>query len=338
MRVLLVALGVLAFAPASAAAQDVSVTGAASPASAPNERTVRLTVTNHGPGAFAAVRLAVAVDPAVAYLRLVSGCNMPQGDYANATCFAFPNPGESQSFDLIAGFRATRDFHRDQVTAALTFTDMNGQPVADANPANDTATVDMGIAAPPASLGLQAVVPGILTHREPATFTYVVSNTGGQDLTDIRVSDDRCTGPQRIDAGSTDLRAGVFGLFLGITCVYTPPPHRRGEPRRVTTTVTATARTSAGELVTASSAHRSLLAEPRRDCGRLSVRLKGKRTRWKTRSTVADRSCKTVRRQLRACMKRGRAPAGFRCHQGRTLVRMWRPGASVPTDMQATKA
>ena len=344
MRALLTALVVLAAWPASAAAQvtvytqDIGLTGAVIASPSAVERTLRFTITNHGPGSFAGtVRLSLQVDPTVAYLRLTGPCTMtPPATWA-VTCVAFPaGEGASQSFDVIAGFHGKRNYERDQVNGTVSFTDPGGQTAVDAGAANNQTSVDMGITAPPAAFTLDGSIPGILTHGTPANFYYGVSNTGGQDLFDIRLGDDRCPNPTVRNAAT--LPAGYFPpTSAAAICRYTPPAHVKGEPATLTTTVTATARTGAGELLTATRTFSSVIAEPTRACGSLRARQKGKRkrTRFRAESTVADRPCKTVRRQLKRCIERRKAPAGFRCQTARNFGRLFKPGASVQIHMVA---
>ena len=347
MRALLTAaLLALVLLPASAAAQvtvysqDIGLAGQVIASPSATERTLRLTITNHGPGSFpGTARLSLQVDPTVAYLRLTGPCTMtPPATWA-VTCLASPaTEGLSQSFDVIAGFHGTRHYERDQVTATVSLTDPAGQTAVDANPANQQVTVDMGITAPGAAFALNAMIPGILTHGKPATFVYGVANTGGEDLLDIRLSDDRCPNPTLHNAAM--LPAGYKPpTSASATCTYTPPAHVKGEPATLRTTVTATARTAAGELLTATRTFSSLVAEPVRVCGTLSARQKGKRkrTRFRAESTVADRPCKTVRRQLVRCIQRRKAPAGFRCQTARNFGRLFKPGAAVQTHMVARK-
>jgi hypothetical protein len=321
-------------------AQDLGVEGAVVAAPSTTERTVRFTVTNHGPGTFNGfTQMTVRVDPEVAYLRNQGSCAMSPSDYATATCYpAVSAQGASQGIDIVAGFRGTHGFDRDKVTATLTFVDPPNGQAADANAANNTATVDMGIVEPAPALALVTTIPGFLTHGAPSQFTYVVSNTGGQDLFDVRVTDSRCTGPQTIFAGSTTLVAGPYMPFLGIRCSYTPPDHHKGEARRLATTVTATGHTSTGTVVSATQTRTSVLTEPRRECGSFRVHLKGHpgRTRFKTFTTVADRRCRKVRRQLKACLLHDRHPPGFRCDMFGFSARL--QALKLPDLMQADRA
>jgi hypothetical protein len=347
LTVVLVALA-LALLPASAAAQaptvfaqDISLTGQVIASPSATERTLRFTVTNRGPGSFSGkATLSLQVDPTVAYLRLAGACNMtPPATWA-VTCVAFPEAeGAAQSFDVIAGFHAKRNYDRDQVIGSLTISDSAGQPAADADAGNGQVSVDMGLSAPPAGFTLDALIPGQLKHGETARFSYTITNTGGQDLTDIRVSDDRCPNPT--PSGPATLLAGYAPpMAAGATCLYTPPAHVKGEPATLTTTVTATARAASGELVTTTRTFSSLLIEPERACGTLRARPKGTRTRTRFRvvSSVADRPCSTVRAQLIACIERRKAPAGFRCQSTRKFGRLFKPGQPYLTHMVARKS
>ena len=140
---------------------------------------------------------------------------------------------------MIAGFHGTRQYERDHVTGTVSLTDPDGQTAVDANPANGQVSVDMGITAPGAAVALNAVIPRILTHGRPATFFYGVANTGGQDLIDIRLSDDRCPNPTVHNTAM--LPAGYSPpTSAGATCAYTstapgksdPRAAERGRPRR----------------------------------------------------------------------------------------------------------
>jgi hypothetical protein len=143
----LVALAALL--PASAAAQvptiypqDISLTGQVIASSSATERTLRFTLTNHGPGSFSGkATLSLQVDPTVAHMRLASGCQMtPPATWA-VTCVAYPAAeGAAQSFDVIAGFHAKRNFDRDQVIGSLTFTDLAGRPSMPTPPTDASAS------------------------------------------------------------------------------------------------------------------------------------------------------------------------------------------------------
>jgi hypothetical protein len=351
MRALAIALIAVAFAPAAAhaqgpLAQNLSLTGTnlgAGPGA--GERLMRFTVTNHGPGPLPAgyqARLGVTVLAAVGYVRPGGPCTTTPPDlaptgFSSVTCLLPVTAEGPQNVDLTAVFTATSGYDRDQMGAWVAPVDAAMQWVNDADPRDDIAQVDMGVHDPRVGIDLKITVPRLLTHGRSAPHLYTLTNTGGQDLSDVRITDSRCPGPMRPSL-PLSLPPTIPGRFpQSVMCTETVPAHQKGEPRAFTTTVTVTARAADGRQVSDTATAQSLFVEPSRACGRLNTRRAGKRVRWPVKTTVADVSCKKIRRQLTACLKRKRAPAGFRCQRGPKFVRLFKPGAPSPTHMMATK-
>jgi hypothetical protein len=321
MRVLVTALLTLALLPATASAQivvlpipqDVSLAGGIAATHSPMEKTVRLTVSNHGPGTVASyvyVQLQVSTSETIVEapgctLQTVSPGSTILGRCELGSGLA---EGETRTIDVRVRFVGI-DYDLDYLIASVGVTPtLGGFPQGDANFANNEARMDLGILAPPPSMKVNVVVPGIVAHDFPTRHYYAIENTGGHDITNVVVTDDRCPAAQ-IASGSPVVRRA--GGLLTLVCDRTTPPHRKGE-RHFVTHVTVTA-TSAGQTLTHTQAFTTSFQHPNRTCGTFRTRRKGKVTRWKASTTRPDVPCKRVRKQLLACRSRHRAPKGFRC-------------------------
>jgi hypothetical protein len=343
MRAVVIALAVLLTVPAAASAQiglpipqDVSLTGSVVASHGPTEKTVRFTLRNNGPGPVAA-HWSITVQPRVPMTIVAApGCTVRtvSGFTIDARCELGTNlaQGATRSADVRVRFTGIQ-YGYDQVIGSAQASDtIGGLPRGDANGANDQVTLDMGIAPPPPSFRLELLVPGIVTHGEQIRRFYLIRNTGGSALTDVRVIDDHCA-PQRVLSGGPALPIAVGAMTM--ECLSTAPPHRRDE-RPLVTTVTVTARAGV-QLLTRTERRITYLQEPDRSCGRIAVRRRGKRTRWKTSSTVPDLSCKRVKLRLRACLTRGKAPSHFRCLRYPSLARVVKPGQPTSIAMTAKR-
>jgi len=341
MRVLLAALVALAALPGTASGQivlqDLSLMGQVVATHSASEKTVRFTATNHGPGPLAEnayISLQVSIEetivaaPGCTLQEVMPGyavtgrCELGSGLAAGAT-------GSVDARVRLHGINYDQDYVIGSVHAA---TAPGGLPLGDANGANNQARVDLGVVPPPPDMEVTVVVPGYVVHGKPVTHTYAVTNTGGHDLTDVVVSDDRCPSAQIVSGNPIVRRAG--GL-LTLRCTWTAPAHRKGD-KRFRTLVTVTAQ-AGGQTLTHTATHSTYFRHPERACGTFRVRRRGKVTRWKATTSMPDVSCNRVRKHLAACRSHHRAPKGFRCRTFKTMI-LVRPKALHENGlMRATK-
>ena len=321
MRPLVTAFVALALLPATASAQivvlpipqDVSLAGEIAATHGPMEKTVRLTVRNHGPGAVGShvyVQLQVSTSETIVDapgcalqtvapgMTIVGRCELGSG----------LAEGETRTIDARVRFVGI-DYDLDYVIASVGVAPTpGGLPQGDANFTNNEARMDLGILPPPPSMKVTVTVPGIVAHDAPVRHFYAIENTGGHDITDVVVTDDRCPGAQ-IASGSPVVRRA--GGLLTLVCDRTAASHRKGEQRFITR-VTVTAK-SGGQALTHAQRFTTYFMHPNRNCGTFRTRRNGKVTRWKASTTRPDVPCKRVRKQVSACRSRHRAPKGFRC-------------------------
>lgn len=341
MRALLVALVALAALPATASAQvvlqDLSLMGQVVATHSATEKTVRFTATNHGPGPLAEhayISLQVSIEETIV---AAPGCTLQEvmpGYAVTGRCELGSGlaAGATRSVDArvrLLGINYDQDYVIGSVHAAAA---PGGLPLGDANGANNQAQVDLGVVPPPPAMEVTVLVPGYVVHGKPVRHTYAVANTGGYDLTDVVVRDDRCPSAQIVSGNPVVRRAG--GL-LTLACTWTAPAHRKGD-KRFRTHVTVTAQ-AGGQTLTHTATLSTSFHHPERACGTFRVRRRGKVTRWKATTTMPDVSCKRVRNQLAACRSRHRAPKGFRCRTFKTMI-LVRPKALDEIGlMRATK-
>ena len=341
MRAFLAALVVLAALPATASGQvvpqDLSLTGQVVATHSATEKTVRFTATNNGPGPLAEhvyVSLQVSIEETIV---AAPGCTLQEampGQAITGHCELGSGlaEGAKRSIDArvrLRGINYDQDYVIGTVHAA---TAPGGMPIGDANGANNQVRVDLGVVPPPPAMQVTVTVPGYATHGKPVGSIYTVVNTGGHDLTDVVVTDDRCPSAPIVPENTVVRRGG--GLLL-LTCTWTAPAHRRGE-KRLRTHVTVTARAGA-QTLTHTATLSTAFIHPVRACGTFRVRRGGKVTRWKATTTMPDVSCKRVRKLLAACRSRHRAPEGFRCRTFKTMVLVRPKTMPVNALMRATK-
>jgi hypothetical protein len=299
MRVLLAALFTLAGLPATASGQivpqDLSLAGQVVATHSPTEKTVRFTATNHGPGTLAGhayISLQVSIEETIV---AAPGCTLQEvmpGYAVTGRCELGSGlaAGATRSVDARVRLRGD-NYDQDYVIGSLHATAAPGAlPLGDANGANDQARVDLGVVPPPPAMKVSVTVPGWVMHGKAVSHMYMITNTGGYDLTDVVVSDDRCPSPQIMSGNPVVRRAG--GL-LTLACTWTAPAHRRGE-NRFSTHVTVTAKAGSRTL-THTATFSTFFLHPERACGTFRVRRRGEITRWKATSTLPDVSCKRVR-------------------------------------------
>lgn len=341
MRALLAALITLAALPATASGQivpqDLSLVGQVVATHSATEKTVRFTATNHGPGALAEhayISFQVSIEETIV---AAPGCTLQEalpGYAITGRCELGSGlaAGATRSVDArvrLHGINYDQDYVIGSVHATA---GPGGLPLGDANGANNQAQVDLGVIPPPPAMEVTVTVPGWIVHGKPVSHNYLVTNTGGHDLTDVVVTDDRCPSAQIMSGNPVVRRAG--GL-LTLACTWTAPAHRKGE-KRFRTHVTVTAR-AGGQTLTHTATLSTSFLHPERACGTFRARRRGKVTRWKATTSMPDVSCKRVRKQLAACRSRHRAPKGFRCRTFRTMI-LVRPKALHENGlMRATK-
>jgi len=319
MRALLCALALALVLPATASAQtfvaqDLSIAGAVVASPDPLERTVRFTVTNHGPGpvdgyAYLTVERLLATS-----ILAAPGCTVRTvvGSPIDARCelgAGIPE-NESRSVDIALRFTGN-DLVRDQIVGtAGVASSTGGLPVGDRDGTNNQVTVDLGLVVPPPSMKLDVLVPR-LQHGTQARILYLVTNTGGVPLTDVRVTDDGCASPQSSNGVTTiPPRLGPQST-LSFTCIATTPAHRKGEKPHVHHVV-ATAQ-AGGQVLRSEQTAAGRYVEPVRQCGSFALARGGKRRTYDATTAHPDVKCKTARRQLARCLRRHKAPEGFTC-------------------------
>jgi hypothetical protein len=309
MRALVAALVALAALPATASAQvDLSLVGSVVASHSATEKTARFTATNHGPDTIsenAYISLGVSSQ---ATIVSAPGCTLQEimpGYAVSGRCELGSGlaAGATRSVDARVRLHGT-DYSQDWVIASV-------HPAGDANAANNHVQLDLGIEPPPPAMKVSVVVPGLAVHGAPVTHTYFVENTGGYDLTDVVVRDDRCPNPEIVSGTPVVRRSGGF---LNIRCTHTAPAHRKGDAR-YPTQVTVTAR-AGGQTLTHTQTFSTRFRHPDRACGTFRLG----RTRWKAMTTMADIPCKRVRVRLATCRSRRRAPKAFRCRNFRRVV------------------
>jgi hypothetical protein len=343
MRVMVVAIFVLAVLPANAGAQvfpiaqDLSVGGEIVATHSPTEKTVRFTATNHGPGAVAShvhISLQVSIEETIVS---APGCTLQEampGYAITGRCELGTGLAEGATRSIDARVRLIGiDYDQDYVLGSVQAAPAPGaNPQGDANGANNSARVDLEVVPPPPAMRVTVTVPGFAQHGKPVRHYYLLENTGGYDLTNVVVTDDRCPNPQ-IASGTPVVRHA--GGLLTLVCDHTAPSHRKGDLRyRTNVTVTALA---GGQTLTHTQAFTTYFLHPERACGSFRTRRKGKLTRWKATTTRADVPCKRVREQLAACRREHRAPKGFRCRTFKTLILMRSKTPGDPAVMRAIK-
>lgn len=324
MRVVLATLITLAALPATASGQivpqDLSLVGQVVATHSPTERTVRFTAANHGPGTLAGhayVSFQVSIEETIV---AAPGCTLQEvmpGYAVTGRCELGSGlaAGATRSVDARVRLRGD-NYDQDYVIGSVHATAAPGaQPLGDANGANNEARVDLGVVPPPPAMKVSVTAPGWVMHGEPVSHTYMITNTGGHDLTDVVVTDDRCPSAQIMSGKPVVRRAG--GL-LTLACTWTAPAHRKGE-NQLRTHVTVTAK-AGGRTLTHTATLSTYFRHPERACGTFRVRRGGKVTRWKATSSLPDVACKRVRKQLAACRDHHRAPKGFRCRTFKTMT------------------
>jgi hypothetical protein len=326
MRALVAALAALALVPAAASAQvfpvpqDVSLTGGIVATHSPLEKTVRFTVSNHGPGPVAShvsISLQVSIDETIVDAPGCTLSTVVPGSTITGRCELGSGlaEGTTQSIDArvrFVGIEYAQDY---VIGSAQVAPSPGGIPQGDANGANNQVQLDLGIVPPPPAMKVGITVPGITEHGKRLDRFYGIENTGGHDITDVVVTDDSCPSPQIVSGTAVVRRAGGF---LSLACHGPAPPHRKGE-KPLVSTVTVTAR-SGGQTLTHTQTFTTLYRHPDRSCGTFRTRRKGKVTRWKTTTSRPGVPCKRVRKQLAACRRTGRAPKGLRCRRFARLV------------------
>jgi uncharacterized repeat protein (TIGR01451 family) len=109
-------------------------------------------------------------------------------------------------------------------------------------------------------------------HGDTVTFSYTVTNPGNAPLSDVHVTDDKCspvsTNPvsKVNDNGNSTLdHVGQDGVTLEkwvFTCSMVIPPHTAGEENPIVNTATVTAKDPTGKQVTAHATHSTLILHP----------------------------------------------------------------------------
>ena len=323
MRALAFALALSFVLPATASAQivvylpvpqDLSVTGAVVASPSELERTVRFTVTNHGPGPVDGHSYLTIQQLMATTILAAPGCTVRTvvGMPLDARCELGAGIPENASRSVDLSLRFTgNELSNDQILGTANVAkSIGGFPIGDRSGANNQVTVDLGLVVPPPSMKLEVSVPRA-QHGMQARIVYVVTNTGGVPLTDVRVTDDGCPNAQTTN-GATTLppRLGIQSI-RGFWCSLITPAHRRGEGPPVHHVV-ATAR-AAGQVLTSRKTVRGEYVEPVRQCGSFAILRKGKRRTYDATTVRPDIKCKAVRRQLATCIRRHKAPKGFTC-------------------------
>jgi len=341
MRAMVCALAALLLLPATASAQtlpiaqDLSLSGEIVATHGPMEKTVRFTVRNAGPGTVAS-HVSISLQVSI-YETIVEapGCTLNTvvpGSTITGRCELGSGlaEGATQSIDARVRFVGI-EYAEDYVIGSAHVAPSPGaQPQGDANGANDQVQVDLGIVPPPPAMKVSITVPGIMQHDKPYNRFYGIENTGGHDITDVVVSDDRCPNP-RVASGAPVVRRA--GGILTLVCHGPAPQHRKGE-KPLVTTVTVTAR-SGGQTLTHTQTFTTRYAHPNRSCGSFRTRHKGKVTRWKMTTSRPDVTCKRVRKQLSACRRERRAPKGLRCRRFKRHIIIT---SKDPNDIGVTRA
>ena len=331
MRALLATVLALLVLPAAAGAQvqqDLATSAQVIAKPAPLERTVRVTLTNNGPGTYSGAQHAWAVIQTLPSFELVA---IPTGCVARGygmRCDHGTNlaQGESRSTEFTVRYTNQTDFSRDQIYLSGRFDDGNeGQPQYDPDPSNNDVTLDLGIERPPPSLKFELRLHRIAQHGRVMNYLFSVTNTGGHTLTDVRVTDDRC--PSLDPSGPVELAPQER---VGFVCTFTVPAHRRDErPLTVRGTVTA----KAGDLtLTDSALARAYFYERQRKCGAIFVGGQ----RFDVTSNLPS-SCRRARRRVGRCLRSGRDSGPFKCSPSRSGAVLVRP-QPVLRLMRATRA
>jgi hypothetical protein len=319
VRCVLVGLAVLTGLPVPAAhaqfpsgpvPQDLSITGEIVGRDGMKVRTVRFTVTNHGPGALDGPHVQIAPATLEAVIRSASpGCGQTFPGY-RCELGTHLEPGEARSADITYEYVST-EYRSTAVQGILVVSNEGLTPVGDANPANDRVAVDLDPERGPPAIAVGIGVGSSSAHGAPVRTSAFIRNSGGTRLTGVRLTLDRCPeSAQQNVFGRTDL-----GLFTGITinCTWTAPPHVRGDAWiKETATVTATA--PDGTVVSATATRLIGFREPERKCG--SFRARGRT--YDVKTNLPDISCAATRRALKRCRTRHKRPKGFRCDVSKT--------------------
>jgi hypothetical protein len=326
----LVGLAILGGAPVAQAQftppipQDLSIAGELVGREGANVRTVRLTVTNHGPGAVDGISMQVTAMARDAVVRSAPpGCaEVATGHQCDLGTHL--EQGETRSLDIVFEYVTTSGPWNTAI-AYLTLS-RNGFGTPDASFANNQATVDLDREYGPPALDVLLVGADGGYHGASTLSQVVIRNAGGTRLSGIRVSSDRCPeDAQRNETGQTTLETNTS---LSVSCRWKIPPHVKAD-RRITETVTVTANAPGDRTVTATDTGVIYLAERRRSCG--SFRARGRTYGVKT--TAADFTCAATRRFLKRCLTGRKRPKGFRCQvsgKGAGVV-VWKP-KRLPND------
>jgi hypothetical protein len=123
--------------------------------------------------------------------------------------------------------------------------------------ASDSTTVDCP------AIAVVKSGPDTAYHGDQVTFTYKVSNPGNVALTDVLVTDDKCSpvsGPSAGDANGNDaLDPGEVWTY---SCTMTIAPHQAGEENPIVNTVTATGTDRHGGHPSDTDTHETLILHP----------------------------------------------------------------------------
>jgi hypothetical protein len=303
--VLLMGLSAPAAAEAqSTVAQDLSIAGAHLGYDGANTHTFRFTVTNHGPGALDGVSVRAYVMGGPGARSVPPGCVEKPFIGHDCDLGTHFEQGEVRTLDFVFEFVASA--FQPRGASGMLSLGRNMAPVSDANFANNSATVNLGLefGPPGIHLDLQGADGGL--HGATTLSQIAIRNTGVTRLTDIRATSDRCPESAQInERGQTALET-ASGFV--IDCRWTIPPHTKGD-ERITETVTVTAKAAGDRIVTATATNTLYFKERRRACGSFRAR----RRTYGVNTTAADFTCAATRRVLKRCLTRHKRPKGFRC-------------------------
>jgi uncharacterized repeat protein (TIGR01451 family) len=163
--------------------------------------------------------------------------------------------------DLAPG--ASRSVHISSPTTALSCGAVNNTAsVSTSNDGSGSASASTFVDCP--EIAVEKDGPATAYHGDQVTFTYKVTNPGNVGLTDIVVTDDKCSpvvGPTSKQNGNNDAVLDPDELWT-YSCTMPIPAHQAGEANPIVNTVTATGTDRHDQDHSATDSHSTLILHP----------------------------------------------------------------------------